>query len=279
MLALRSKKGITLIEILIATLISSIVIGAIWLAFHSGFRLFLRGSRGLEEEMAIRILFRRVEEDLRYLSRISELSLDEGEELIAFDLIDKKVLETDEDTNDKTMQGWTITYESQSSTDQWGRDMVRLYRRVDTYVWTDLFGRDKDNNGDDGIPATEYIEDAVEKGYDAAYDTASFDDDGLPDDCVDEREDEEEGDFEEYHLGRVSLTSVRFVLYDDKTREIEVSGAWDKLKGKERYNLLRKPRTVEVILEYMSKSPRKTGDRRERITHIVNLRNPSIASQ
>jgi hypothetical protein len=274
----KNKKGFTLVEAMVAALISSIVLGGIWLAFHSGFRIFLRGSRSLEEEMSIRVLFRRIEGDLRYLSRISELSDEEGEELITFDLIDKKVLETNEDTNDKTMEGWTITYESRPSTDQWGRDIVRLYRKVDKYTWKDLFGRDKDNNGDDEIPATEYIENAVEKGYDANYDTKNFDDDGLPDDCIDERDEEDEGDFEQQHMGRLSLVSVKFIPYDDKSRKIDVSGEWARLKGTERYALLRKPRTIEVIIEYVSKNPQISGERSQRVTHIVNLRNPSIAS-
>lgn len=272
---MRNEKGLTLIEVLIALLISTIVIAAIFLAFNTGFTLFLRGTRNLEETMETRILFRKLEDDLRYLSRVEELSLDEGEEMIKFNLCDKKVISTEETTYDKVMEGWTISYTSELAADEQGRDIVILYKKIDKFKWKDKFGCDRDNNGKDEIPATEYMENAVGQGADEKFDIKNFDDDGLPDDLVDSKYDEEEGDFKPVEELKDKLTSVKFVLFDHKGKEIkDISGKG--LSKEQKYKLYRKPRTVEIIVEYRTKY---TTSGVRKITHIVNLRNPSMVTQ
>lgn len=213
-------KGFTLIELMIAMGLAFLIFAVIYMAYFISQTFFVRGTDSLQEQMYVRALFSGINDDLKYLTRLNELG--PNKDYLVFEIFNRKVVGTQTDTSNKTIQGSVITYQLNSSKDYQGNPFMILQKKEDKYEWLLQFGH------------TQVPDDLAEPyGYPPDYrDASSFV--ALPEGQFEDMiEQEEKKEF--------LVTSVIFTPYDNLGEEI--------VKGNT-YEDLRYARSIKVEVTY-----------------------------
>ncbi len=225
----KKGKGFTLIELMIAMGLAFLVFAVIYMAYFISQTFFVRGTDSLQEQMYVRALFSGISDDLKYLTRLNELG--QNKDFLVFEVFNRKVLKTDQDTSDRLIQGSVISYQLNATKDYEGNPFMILQKKEDTYQWWLKFGHSE--MPDDLLEPFGYPSDYRDPvmGYEQLS-TGQFSD-------LIEQEDKKE----------FLVTSVVFTPYDNEGSEIQSGSTYDDLKY---------ARSIKVEVTYKMKS--KYGD-------------------
>jgi prepilin-type N-terminal cleavage/methylation domain-containing protein len=144
LIKIKRQKGFSLIELLVAMGLAFLVFLVIYMAYFISLTFFGKGTDALQEEMYVRALFARISDDLKYLTRLNNLATDRDQ--LEFEVFNRKVLETDSDTNDKRIQGSVLYYFARETKDYEGIKFKILQKREDEYEWWLKFGHSQAPN-------------------------------------------------------------------------------------------------------------------------------------
>jgi len=129
-------RGFTLIEVTIASAISSLLLLVIYMAFNISQNLFFRGSETVMEQQNVKLIFQRLSDDIKYMSRIKTIT--EDRTTMSFEIFNEKTISIDSDNN-KLIQGKEVSYSTKDKKSDLTEYKVIL-RKYDEYEWTEYFG-------------------------------------------------------------------------------------------------------------------------------------------
>jgi hypothetical protein len=217
-------KGMTLLELLVAVGLSTLILLALYFAYDLAVGYFQIGGDTIQERSYKRILFSKISEDLQLLSRLNRLS--ENRDELEFEIFSKKVLQLDSTTNDKKILGNVIIYELKFVKDFYDEEYKALIKTVQEYEWWQRFGH-----------TLQPYDDIDPPGYPSDIFDAVYGRQDLPlGDPVELLEQEEKKEF--------LLQSIQFIPYDDIGNPILTGESYDELKG---------TRSFRVLIEYKIK--------------------------
>ncbi len=146
-LKVKKEKGFTLIELLLAMGLAFMVFAVIYMAYFISQTFFEKGVDALQEQTYVRSMFAKISNDLKYLTRVNQLS--PGGDEFEFEIFNRVVMETDQYSSDKRIRGCIITYKTKVSKDFEGIAFSILEKKEDLYEWWLKFGHSQAPNDND----------------------------------------------------------------------------------------------------------------------------------
>ncbi|OGF47546.1 MAG: hypothetical protein A2452_02505 [Candidatus Firestonebacteria bacterium RIFOXYC2_FULL_39_67] len=219
----KRHKGFTLLELMIAMGISSLLLLVLYYAYFLAQTFFYMGTDTIQEQTYVRNLFSKISEDLQFANRLN--SLGNNCDDLEFEIFNRTVIDTDASSNDKTVEGNTIAYSTKSSGDS---KYIILMKKVDKYEWVLKFGHSQKPN-DNEYPL------------------------GYPDDMRDPNDGkrqtetgEEEEVLEQVDGNEFLMNTIQFIPYDQKGEKIESASGYD-------YSSMKASRSIRIEVEYLLK--------------------------